>query len=364
LANEFPFAKKLNSMARQAHADRAWQAVNRFYKNCREGIKPVGYPKFKKHNRSVEYKTSGWKLSKDRYQITFTDGFKAGTFSVFCNGQAREDILRSKINRVRVVRRADGYFAQFCLDADRCEEGTYTGEVIGIDLGLKYFIKDQNDNQATYPQFLRQSERRLKKLQRRLSKKYRKGNKQSANYHKARRQLGKQHLKIQRQRRDWAIKLAQALVASNDVLAYEDLRVASLIRNHNLAKSISDAAWSQFTNFLDYYGKVWGKAVVAVNPAFTSQDCHNCGHRVQKSLSTRTHQCPCCGIEICRDTNAALNILKRGMEALGMEWSRNSTQGHWETASKEGKTGETSASAGSGEPDSVSGVKEPVIQNP
>ncbi|MFB6276573.1 MAG: zinc ribbon domain-containing protein, partial [Halothece sp.] len=62
----------------------------------------------------------------------------------------------------------------------------------------------------------------------------------------------------------------------------------------------------QFTNFLDYYGKVWGKAVVAVNPAFTSQDCHNCGHRVQKSLSTRTHQCPSCGIEICRDTNAAL----------------------------------------------------------
>jgi putative transposase len=100
----------------------------------------------------VEYKTSGWKRSENGYQITFTDGFKAGTFSVFCNGQAREEILRSKINRVRVIRRADGYYAQFCLDADRCEEGTYTGQVIGIDLGLKYFIKDQNDNQVTYPQ--------------------------------------------------------------------------------------------------------------------------------------------------------------------------------------------------------------------
>ncbi|WP_017662446.1 RNA-guided endonuclease TnpB family protein [Baaleninema simplex] len=205
LASEFPFAKKLNSMARQAHADRAWQAVNRFYKNCREGVKPAGYPKFKKHNRSVEYKTSGWKLSNDGYTLTFTDGFKAGIFSLYCNGKAREDILRSKINRVRVVRRADGFYAQFCLDIERREQGTYTGDVVGIDLGIKYFIKDQNDNPTLCPQFLRQSEQRLKKLQRQLSRRYRQGKKQSANYHKARRQLGKQHLKVHRQRRDWAI---------------------------------------------------------------------------------------------------------------------------------------------------------------
>jgi len=317
LAQQFPYAKKLNSMARQAHADRAWVAVKRFYENCRNGVKPVGYPKFKKHSRSVEYKTSGWKLSEDGYQITFTDGFQAGTFSLYCNGKAREDILGSKINRVRVIRRADGYYAQFCLDIQRVEEGTYTGEVIGIDLGLKYFIKDQDDNEVIYPQFLRKSEHRLKELQRRLSRRHQKGKKQSANYQKARQQLGKQHLKVQRQRKDWAIKLAQALVTSNDVVVYEDLRVANLVKNHNLAKSISDAAWSQFTDFLDYYGKVWSKAVVAVNPAFTSQDCHNCGHRSQKSLSTRTHKCPSCGIELCRDTNAALNILKRGMEVIG-----------------------------------------------
>ncbi|MDR9403663.1 MAG: transposase, partial [Halothece sp. Uz-M2-17] len=175
LAQEFPFAKKLNSMARQAHADRAWSSVKSFYENCRNGVKPVGYPKFKKHSRSVEYKTSGWKLSEDGYQIAFTDGFKAGTFSLYCNGKAREDILRSKINRVRVIHRADGYYAQFCLDVERVEEGTYTGEVVGLDLGIKYFIKDQNDNLVIYPQFLRQSEHRLKKLQRRLSRRHRQG---------------------------------------------------------------------------------------------------------------------------------------------------------------------------------------------
>ncbi|WP_017658518.1 RNA-guided endonuclease InsQ/TnpB family protein [Baaleninema simplex] len=340
LAKEFPFAKKLNSMARQAHAARAWQAVNRFYKNGREGVKPVGYPKFKKHSRSVEYKTSGWKLSDDAKTLTFTDGFAAGTFSLYCNSAAREDILRSQINRVRVVRRADGYYAQFCLDIERQELGNYTGNVLGIDLGLTYFVKDQNDNAVAYPQYLRKSERRLKRLQRRLSRKHRKGKKQSANSHKNRKQLGRAHLKVQRQRKDWAIKLARALVASHEVVAYEDLPVRNLVRNHHLAKSISDAAWSQFSDFLDYYGKVWGKAVVAVNPAFTSQDCYQCGRRVKKSLSTRTHECVC-GAKLCRDTNAAINILNRGLEMLGI-----STEGHSETACVSQETpGETNPAA-------------------
>ncbi|NES65778.1 MAG: transposase [Okeania sp. SIO2D1] len=79
-----------------------------------------------------------------------------------------------------------------------------------------------------------------------------------------------------------------------------------MVKNHHLAKSISDAAWYQFTQWLEYYGKIWGKAVVSVNPKFTSQDCSNCGHRVSKTLSTRTHVCPSCHIEICRDTNAAI----------------------------------------------------------
>ena len=115
------------------------------------------------------------------------------------------------------------------------------------------------------------------------------------------------------------------------------------IKNHHLAKSISDASWYQFTQWLDYYGKIWSKAVVAVAPNYTSQDCSNCGKRVKKSLSTRTHSCPGCRIEICRDTNAALNILQKGMSILGIEWN-NSTQGHWESASQEGKHGENSTS--------------------
>jgi putative transposase len=356
LAKEFPFARKLNSAARQASAERAWASISSFYSRCRKKEKPQGYPKFKKHCRSVEYKVSGWKLSDDCMNIAFTDGFEIGTLSVYCNKETREDLFRLKNNRVRVVKRADGYYAQFCFDTDRKEQGEYTGNVVGLDLGLKYFFKDQNDNAVVYPQFLRKSEQKLKKAQRRLSKKFVKEAKpQSKNYHKARKRLGKIHLKIQRQRKDWAIKQARCVVHSNDVIVYEDLKVSNLVKNHHLAKSISDASWYQFTQWLDYYGKIWGKAVVAVSPNYTSQDCSNCGQRAKKSLSTRTHSYPSCGIEICRDTNAAINILKKGMGILGREW-QNSTQGHWESASQEGKHGEKTASTIDGQPKVASGL--------
>jgi putative transposase len=346
LAKEFPFAKKLNSAARQASVERAWNSISSFYNRCKKGLSKKGFPKFKKHCRSVEYKVSGWKLSDDCKLITFTDGFSAGTFSIFCNGATQEDLHTLKINRVRVVRRADGYYAQFCFDADRKEAGQYTGQVVGLDLGLKFFTKDQNDNAVIYPQFLRKSEKRLKRAQKRLSKKFVKGAKpQSKNYHKQRKRLGKVHLKVQRQRKDWAIKQARCVVISNDIVVYEDLKVANMVKNHKLAKSISDAGWSQYTQWLDYYGKIWGKAVVAINPAYTSQDCSSCGHRVKKTLSTRTHSCPNCKIEICRDTNAALNILQKGMSILGVEWQANGTSGHEGSASEnEGKTEEKTAS--------------------
>jgi putative transposase len=380
LAKEFPFANKLNSMARQASGERAWNSISSFYRRCPEGAKKKGYPQFKKHCRSVEYKTTGWKLSDDCKSMNFTDGFKAGEFSLFCNSDVRKDLFTLKINRVRVVRRADGYYAQFCFNANRSEPGNYTGKVVGLDLGLNYFYKDTNDNAAIYPKYLRSSEKRIKKLQRRLSRKFVKGKKpvrspdcesgacgrvdsqpQSNNYHKARKRLGKAHLKVQRQRKDWAVKLARCVVASNDVVVYEDLKIQNMVKNHHLAKSISDAGWYQFTQWLDYFGKVWDKAVISVSPHFTSADCSNCGFRVKKSLSTRTHKCPKCQTEICRDTNAALNILKKGMSILGAEY--NSTEGHSETASFEETLGETSTSVNEETSDLISGVDEPRISN-
>ena len=364
LAKQFAFANKLNSAARQAGAERAWSAISNFYKRCKRGEKKKGYPQFQKNCRSVEYKQSGWKLSDDGMAITFTDGFGAGTFALYCDGEARQQILNSKINRVRVIRQADGYYAQFCLDVERKEKQEYTGNVIGIDLGLKHFYTDQNGNTVDCPKFLRRSEKRLRRHQRKLSRMFVKGAKpQSKNYHKQRKRLGKVHLKVQRQRRDWAIKLARCVVMSNDIVVYEDLQVKNLVKNHHLAKSIQDASWSLFTQWLDYYGKIWDKVVVAVPPHYTTQDCSNCGHRVQKTLSTRTHQCPVCLLVCDRDTNASINILKKGLEMLGIIWN-NGTSGHEGTAPQGGTTGETGTSADERQLESVSAVAEPVTRIP
>ena len=313
LAKEFDFANKLNAMARQASAERAWASISRFYDNCKKGIKgkKVGYPKFQKDCRSVEYKTTGWKLSADCKSINFTD--KCGIGRLKLKGTRDLGFYQvDQIKRVRLVRRADGYYVQFCVQADRLEVLPSTGKTVGLDMGLKEFYTDSNGVMVENPRFLRKGEARLKLAQRLVSRKV----KGSANRRKARVILGKRHLKISRQRKDHAIKLARCVITSNDVVVYEDLRVSNMVKNHCLAKSISDASWHQFRVFLEYFGKVFGRITIAVNPAYTSQECSNCGAIVKKSLSTRTHSCKC-GCEMDRDHNAAINILNRGISTTG-----------------------------------------------
>jgi len=322
LAKDYDFAGKLNSQARQAAAERAGATVLRFYKNCRaKELGKKGYPRFQKDGRSIEYKTTGWKLDEAQRAITFTDGFRAGTFRL----KGTRDLLSyalNQIKRVRVVRKADGYYSQFCLDAERRALVEATGRNVGIDLGLAHFYTDSDGATVENPRHLRRSERALKRLQRRVSSKV----KGSRNRAKARGRLGRKHLKVRRQRKDFAVKTARALIMSNDVIAYEDLKVRSMVKNRHLAKSISDAGWRAFVSWLDYLAHVYGKVVVAVPPAYTSQDCSGCGERVKKALSERTHVCPRCKTILDRDHNAARNIL-----ALGLRQVEETTAGHAES---------------------------------
>lgn len=313
LAKEFDFANKLGAMARQAAAERAWSAITRFYDNVKKGIKgrKVGFPKFQKDCRSVEYKTNSWKLQEDRKAITFTD--KCGIGKLKMKGTRDLNFYQpDQIKRVRLVKRADGYYVQFCIQVDRVETAPMTGKTIGLDVGLKEFYTDSNGEMAPNPRFLRRGEARLKRAQRLVSRKVKGG----LNRRKARVILGKRHLKISRQRKDHAIKLARCVITSNDVVVYENLRVSNMVKNHCLAKSISDASWYQFRVFLEYFGKVFGRITIAVNPAYTSQECSDCGAIVKKSLSTRTHICQC-GCEMDRDHNAAVVILSRGISTTG-----------------------------------------------
>jgi putative transposase len=320
---EFPWAKQLNSMARQAHAERAWSSIERFYRNCRQQLKgKKGYPKFRKHTTraSVEYKTSGWKLSEDRRYLSFTDGIKAGRFKLWGSRDLHYYQL-SQIKRVRVVRRGDGYYAQFLINHTRLQEKELSGKQLGLDVGLKHFYTDSEGNQVENPRFLRKAEKKIKRLQRRLSR----TQKGSKNRSKARQRLGLAHLKVARKRNDWVCKLAQRAIQSADLVAIEDLPVRNLVRNRKLAKSISDASWSLFRRWLEYFGRIYGVPVIAVAPHYTSQDCSNCGERVAKTLSTRTHKCTQCGYIADRDENAAINILKAALR----QWA--TTVGHTES---------------------------------
>jgi len=311
---EFPWAKKLNSMARQAHAERAWSAIERFYANCKSK-KPgkKGFPKFKKHQTrdSVEYKTSGYKLSEDRRCITFTDGFKAGTFKLWGTRNLHYYQL-DQIKRVRIVRRADGYYCQFVIDYSREINKELTGKQLGLDVGLNHFYTDSDGNQVDNPRFLRKNERKIKKIQRRLSRK----NKGSNNRKKAINKLGRAHLRVSRRRNDFACQLARRVIQSADLVAIENLKIRNMIKNRHLSKSISDVAWYRFREWLEYFGRIYGVPVIAVEPKMTSQNCSNCGAVVHKTLSTRTHICPHCNFICDRDENAGKNVLKAALKQL------------------------------------------------
>ena len=333
LAKDYPFATHLNSQARQSSADRAWFAISRFYDNCKTH-KPgkKGYPKFQHNNRSVEYKQTGWKLEPDGKHITFTDGCAIGCLRLVGNPKQKIAAFPlDQIKRVRIVHRADGYYVQFGVKAERAIVHQPTGKQVGIDVGLKAYYTDSDGNTVDNPRQYRKAERKLKRLQRQVSRKQKK----SANRKKARKHLARAHLQIQRQREDFARKTANMLVSSHDLIAYEDLQICNMVRNHHLAKSIHDAGWGTFLSWVKAYGVTHNVPIIAVAPHFTSQECSACGALVKKSLSVRTHICTSCGVVLDRDHNAALNILAKALAC---------TLGHRETSgSPENASGQTAS---------------------
>jgi len=312
LRNEFSFVKDLNSMAVQAAAERGWLAISRFYDNCKSkksGKK--GFPRFQKDNRSVEYKTSGWSLHKTKRRITITDKKGIGELKLLGKWDIHQYSVKS-IKRVRLVRRADGYYCQFAVDVECIDIQPPTGQEIGLDVGLESFYTDSNGHQEPNPKFLRKAESNIKHAQRRIYKKV----KGSIGRRKARARYSRKHLRVSRQRTEHAKRLARHVCKSNDLVAYEDLRVANLLKNHCLAKSISDASWYQFRQWIEYFASKFGRLAVAVPPQYTSQQCSQCKVIVKKSLSTRTHICSC-GLILQRDWNAAINILRKAKSRGG-----------------------------------------------
>jgi transposase len=218
IAHDYKFADDLNSTARQTASERAWSSISRFYENCKRQVKgKKGFPKFQKNNRSVEYKQSGWKLSSDRKKITFTD--KKGIGTVKLKGTRDLNFYAiDQIKRVRLVRRADGYYCQFCINVDIREYTKPlepTQQCVGIDVGLKVFYADSKGNTVETPKYYRKAEKQLNRLNRRKSKKFRKGQRQSNNYKKARHRYAKKHLRVSRQRKGFVQREAWRVILSS-----------------------------------------------------------------------------------------------------------------------------------------------------
>jgi putative transposase len=189
-----------------------------------------------------------------------------------------------------------------------------TGQQAGIDLGLEAFATRANGERLHSPGCLRTADRFLAKCQRRVARR-KKGRHRRRT--KAVALLAKAYQTVGRQRRDFHHQTALALVRQYDAISHEDLRVANMVQNHHLAKSISDAGWSAFLSILSFTAACAGREVGAVDPAFTSQTCSGCGIMVTKGLAVRWQACPECGTSLHRDQNAARNIQARGQQGRG-----------------------------------------------
>lgn len=212
----------------------------------------------------------------------------------------------------RIKRRADGWYIQIVCKVENKEPLKEIKKAIGIDCGLKYLIADSDGNVIEPPKYYRKAETKLGKTQKNLNRKSAGSNRRN----NIKNLLAKQHLKIERQRRDFNHKIAQKLVQENDFIVAEKLNIEGMARNHHLAKSIKDASWDDLLRKIQYKAEEAGKYFIQVDPAYTSQKCNKCGEMVAKSLSTRTHICSYCGYVEDRDVNAAKNILTAGHAVL------------------------------------------------
>jgi len=183
---------------------------------------------------------------------------------------------------------------------------------VGIDVGLESFATLSNGEKIDHPRFFRSEEKALAKAQRRLSK----CEKGTPDRMKALKVVQRIHERIANKRYYFAHQVSHDLVERFGLIAFEDLSITKMLNNHCLAKSVSDAAWRMLVTITSYKAESAGSIVVLVDPRNTSQLCSRCGLKVTKLLSDRVHECPECGLVMDRDENAAINILRLGLQSL------------------------------------------------
>jgi putative transposase len=296
---------KVHSQVLQNVVDRLDKAFQNFFRRCQKGEKP-GFPRFRGMHRynSLCYPQSGFSVQGNCVALS-----KLGLIRI-----KQHRPITGTIKTCTLRRNASGdWDISLSCEVEVSPQPTLIDSV-GIDMGLSTFATLSNGKEVANPRFFKKGEKRLATAQRKLAK--------LAIGTTARRKQGKvvakTHEKIRNQRKDFCHKQAKKIVDQYQYICIEELQTAKMVEKSPLAKFITDASWSQFHQFLTYKAVEAGRKLGTVNPAYTTQDCSQCGYREPKALSQRWHDCPQCGFRATRDFNAAQNILALGLDGLGV----------------------------------------------
>jgi putative transposase len=267
--------------------------------------KKIGRPQFKTKDNIQSFRLPNQKFSLSDNKIRLE---KIGKVKIILD---REIPSNSKLMSVTVSKnKYNQLFASILVEVE-INEKPKTGKSVGLDIGIKTFLTGSDGLVVENPKYFRENQRKLSRAQRSFSRK----KKGSIRRKKAKLKIARIHNKIANQRRDFIHKITAQLVDNYDIIAIEDLNVAGMIKNHKLAKSLSDASFSEFYNILSYKAKWYGKEVIKIERWFaSSKTCSCCGWKNEHlTLSDRTFICKACGFEIDRDSNASKNILNEAL---------------------------------------------------